>query len=309
MDFDRGRAQEILKGAGLATNGPKEDLRYFLEEGLKEGLLTAAPLESKVLEWEPWTHRHYYFVKCSRDRLAAIGDSAGLLALLKRAGIESRMKTTGKFYLPSSLKVDRLFIEDGKLVIILVAPMITHERLHSADRYEGDLIYEVKRRKTSRKAYMIELNLRTGRGFLSVPALTVLKGRTYAAEFAAVEKLVNSIVDIGSLEIASIGAAVENLMQDDHAVSHSLQVKFDTGHKMSLKSPKKGAAVFDGQKMKKIEKIARDGHYAEGAFYFLDKPDHPDFRFKIHGDHRLGIFTDLEESEARDVMALVLENL
>ncbi|NJL23811.1 MAG: hypothetical protein HC902_00585 [Calothrix sp. SM1_5_4] len=151
------------------------------------------------------------------------------------------------------------------------------------------------------------MSLRTGRGFLSIPA--VQRGKTYAAEFTAVEKVLKGALGIPNFEIIAINAAVENLMTVDHAISNSLQVKFSSGHKLAIKSPKKASSVFDDKKMKRIEKIARDGHYAEGAFYYAEDPAKPEFRFKIHDDQRLGIFTDLEETETRDVLELVLGNL
>ncbi len=309
MEFERPRIQALLKDAQLPASGSKEDLRYFLEQALKTGAVSMSTVERQVLEWEPWTHRHYYFIKIPKDVMTQLSERDTLLSTLAEADLKGRLEATAKFYIPGALKIDCVSLEQGKLTVTMIAPLFTYERRPAEDKFpeNSDMIFEAKRRKRSRKVYVLELNVRTGRGFLSIPS--VQRGRTYGAEFATVEKLIKNTLKIPSLVIIPIDAAVENLMNDDQAISNSLQVKFSSGHKVSIKSPKKASALFDDQKMKKIEKISRDGHYAEGAFYYVDEPAKPEFRFKIHDDQRLGIFTDLNEPETRDVLELVLGNL
>ncbi len=309
MDFERPRIQSFLKDTSLPSSGSKEDLRYFIEQGIKTGSVSPTFIEKKILEWEPWTHRHYYFVKIPKEKIPKLADPQFLATALTEAGVKNRIEAALKFYIPGTLKIDRVVHQDGKLFITFVAPLYTYERRQAEDKFDehSDMVYEAKQRKISRKVYVLELNVRSGQGFLSIPA--VHRGKTYGGEFAAIEKLVRTVIGIDSLDIIPISVAVEKLMAVEQAISNSLQVKFSSGHKVSIKSPKKASAVFDDKKMKRIEKIAKDGYYAEGAFYYTDEQDKPDFRFKIHNDHRLGIFTDLEESETRDVLELVLRNL
>ncbi|MGE3757349.1 MAG: hypothetical protein AB7H97_06315, partial [Pseudobdellovibrionaceae bacterium] len=270
MDFDRSRVQGILKGIDSASSGTKEELRYLIEQSVRCGNLSLQALSDFIFEWEPWSHRHCYFIKIHKDDIAAIKDQNQFKKQLTESKLYNRLNAHKIFHIPSSLKIDTIKIKENLLIVELVAPVFTYERRESEDKYDenSQMVWQAKQRKISRKIFLLEISLRTGKGFLSIPSAQ--QGQSYSREFVRIEKMIKEAIGISRFEITPINGAIENLMGVEQSVSNSLSIRFDTGHRVQIKSPQKHTEIFEDPKMDGLKKIVQREHYDEGGFYFLE---------------------------------------
>ncbi|WP_373997935.1 hypothetical protein [Bdellovibrio bacteriovorus] len=308
FDFDADRIKATLKEFNLPSSGIKQDMRFIVEKALIHRNLTEEDLFERILEWEPWSHRHVYFIKLAKADRDKISQPTYIQEQLLLKKITEYVGREQAFFLPLQLKLDHIKIESNTISITILAPHYTYERAPAEDQFDenSDRVARISYRKRSRKAFHFELNLKTGRGYISIPA--VQKGGRYNKERDSIEKMVRGFLGLSEFEISKIRPALEKLVKSDDVVSNSLAVSFAGDLQMSLKSTKKKKALFADKSTKALEKFSQTGFYSEGAFYYPLEGKKSEFRFKLYDDERLGIFSDLDEKEFRDVIRLVLSN-
>ncbi len=308
LDFNLDLVRPFLKDHGLPYTGIKEDLRHLVQSSLNEKIFNLSEVQEFVNTHEPCSRRHMYFLKGAPEQTRALLEQKDLLEALKLKGSSDLIKSSPPFRLPSILKANNIEIEGALLRIKFIAPSNTLVRRSELDSKNPTtkLISRIFEEKRSRKLYVFELNLKTGKGFVSVPAIQ--RGQTFAKELRTILNEVHQLIGQKGFEIISIGSAIKNLMEEEKSVSRSLGVRYSTGDTIKIKSPKKGVPVFANRIMKPIENHSRKGDYFECDFYY-DSEGAKQFRFMVYEDERLGIMSDLDEGVFRDVIKLVLGNI
>jgi hypothetical protein len=310
MDFSNERIKEVLKQYDLRATGTKSDLRYVVEQAVLHKVISIDKIADHIFEWEPWSHRHAYFLRCDRKLTEKFLDEKVLKQCLQEAKLSDKYNAKQFYTVPLQFQIDRIALENGKLTIIFVSPVYSLERRPYEDKEDEDtgMVFQASQKKKTRKAYYVDINLKTGMCFMSIPSINRERGRTYKKERAVLEKAVGGLLGIKNFELVTIDTAIGNLMQDPELISNSLLVQFATGHRAQVKSPDKKQAVFGHKTLEPLEKVMSKAQETEGAFYNTDDDLKPNFRFKIYEDQRLGIFSDTDRKEFQDVVKLVLSN-
>lgn len=308
LDFNLDLVRPFLKRHDLPHTGIKEDLRHLVQSSLKEKILNLDQIQEFVDEYEPYSRRHMYFIKGISEQTQELLEQKTFRETLRARNSLSLIQGCPPFRIPSLLRPSNIEVDGNILRIKFTAPSTTSVRRPELDTRNPttNLISRISEEKNSRKLYVFELNLKTGKGFVSIPAIQ--RGQTFPRELRTILNEVYQIVGLKNFEIITIGSAIQNLMEEEKSISRSLGVRYATGDTLKIKSPKKGVPVFASKIMKPIENHSRKGDYFECDFYY-DAEGKKQFRFMLYEDERLGIMSDLDEEAFRDVIKLVLGNM
>lgn len=305
MDFDKPRIQQILKDAGLNSVGTRADLKAKIEKHLKAKHLTYDGILEYILEWEGWTHRHCILIQVEPKSLVHLKDEANIAELFKAANLEGCLVKSKKYSVPQNLTMDSVRLTNNKLIVTFIAPVYKYETTQSYI----DPVTQIRHREDhltiTRKVYVVELNLKTGSGFMTIPS--VQRGKTYSAEFLLLETQLRKVLGCSFFQRVQIESAIKNLLKADESTPNSLHLTTSSNRRIQVKSPNKKTAVFD-ETTKSIEK-AMKGQFTEGGFYHTTGKGTEAIRYKIYDDCRFGVFSDLDEDDFRALMELIIENV
>lgn len=290
----------LLKEQGFPTSGTKSELLLLLNHAAISNSFAFDFLKETILSSEAWSHRHTYNFQTNFKDVDPTKPEAFI-----ESGFLSAINRPRKFLVPLKRQIDSIQLRDGALKIYLCAPAYYErdEPHENFDRAEENLKFYATRKIYVRKVYYFELNLMTGMGFLSIPAMQA-HGK-YSKELELVEDLLKEVLPAIELKKLNIQSAIPKLRQFEDVLNKGLNLLYPD-FKATLRTTSKKPLVNE-KSPNELKKLVEKSFQEEGVFEAYEKQDSI-CNFRIYKDQRLGTFKDLNEEEYRRVLGLVLDN-
>jgi hypothetical protein len=296
-------AKSLLKELDLPTEGLQKELRTELRVALINGHLSPNRVISLIREIERWGCQHIYFFKSPENLGNEWDTEAKVMAQLKEKNLLNLYTKNPKWLIPSSTCIESLSFNYPTLTISVVMPRTWNERDKSLDVFKGEMFTLGYRKRMARALSTFEWNVETGQAFLTIPQL---KSGDYSAEKSLLLATISEVLHVKSFELCKLNKAIEKTMKKDDVLIRGLGIEVATGEKLSAKSRSKKHDVFENTDVAAALSLLEGAYQNDGNFYLpLLEDENKTFRCRMHPDHRLSFYSQLNESEVRNVIAFI----
>lgn len=303
FDYNLEHARFLLKELELPIDGPQKALRTKLRIALINGHLSPSRVISLIRAIERWGYQHIYFFKAPEILGEEWNSEAKVMAQLKDKGLLNLFTQNPKWRIPKNTAIENITFNYPNLTVSVVIPRTWNERVKTLDTAEGDLFMLAYRKRASRSVCTFEWNVVTGHAFLAIPQTSYAD---YTNEKDSLLGTVSEAIPVKGFELCSLSKAIKETMNQEGVLVRGLGLETITGETISAKSRSKKHDVFENEEIAAAISLLDKAHQNDGNFYLPAKAgENKTFRCRMHPDHRLSIYNQVNETEVRHVITTI----
>jgi len=247
--------------------------------------------------------QHIFFFKAPGNYGDDWATEQKVIRQLQMTGYDSLYNTNPKWFIPSHTTIESVCFKHPVLIVTVVIPSFWNERDKSLDTREGNRFTVGYKVKSSRSVATFEWNVVTGQAFLAIPQG---EKRNYSAEKDTLISLISHLIKLRSFQLCNLREAIAQTMQEEGTIIRSLGIETETQEHLTIRSRSKNNDVFENPVVAAVYDSLEGSMESDGNFYLPRQADQSKkFRCRMHPDHRLSLYSQLNEKEVRYVIANV----
>lgn len=294
-------AKALLTELKLPTNGTIPELRKRLRIALINQDITPARVISMIRVIERWGAQHIYFFKSPEELGEEWDTEAKVLAQLELTDHAELYNENPTWAIPSHTIIESVSFNYPILTVSIVVPRFWTERDKSLDVSEGDSFTLGYKKRSSRAVSTFEWNVVTNHAFLTIPQSKI---SNYSTQKDELINIIARILKVRSFSLCKLTDAISETLQQEDILIRGLGVEIETGENLTLRSRSKNHDVFENQNLVEVFNSIEGSFQNDGNFYMPRQDDESKkFRCRMHPDHRLSLYNQLNEAEVRHVIA------